>query len=239
MDDHQLVEHFDRHFEVVAVNTPALREEVFRLRYAVYCEELGYEDPAAFPDGLEHESFDEHSAFALVRHRATGRAAGCVRLIVNERDRGMQFPFELACAGRLDPRTFDLAAFDRDVSGEISRLAVHAVFRRRAGVANTADGVGDNPETMLGTRRHPLLALGLFLAASALGLNRGLEQVVVMMEPRLARLLGSCGIRFTSIGEVIDYHGRRGPFRIRRRELLDPMDAPSRALLEHMLERLG
>jgi N-acyl amino acid synthase of PEP-CTERM/exosortase system len=80
--------------------------------------------------------------------------------------------------------------------------------------------------------------MGLFLAASALGLNRGLDQVLVMMEPRLARLLGSCGIRFQAVGEVIDYHGKRGPYRIRREELLNALDPNSRALLDHMLERL-
>lgn len=232
------VEHFERHFEVQPVRDDAARQEVFRLRYAVYCEELGYEDPGAFPDGLEHDDFDADSEFALLRHRESGRAAGCVRLILTERRPDLRFPFEHVCAGHLDPRLVDPATLDRAHAGEISRLAVHRDFRRRSGERVSPDGVAAGADTTLGTRRHPMLAMGLFLAASALGLNRGLDQVLVMMEPRLARLLGSCGIRFTPVGEVIDYHGKRGPFRIRREELLNALDDTSRALLDHMVERL-
>jgi N-acyl amino acid synthase of PEP-CTERM/exosortase system len=230
------VSHFQQHFDVLPVRDDATRREVFGLRYAVYCEELGYEDPSAFPDGLEHDDFDSDSEFALLRHRASGRAAGCVRLILGDEKR--PFPFERVCAGFLDTRQVDPATLDRAHAGEISRLAVHRDFRRRTGEAESAAGVPPAADARPGTRRHPTLAMGLFLAASALGLNRGLEQVLVMMEPRLARLLGSCGIRFQAVGEVIDYHGKRGPYRIRREELLNALDPNSRALLDHMLERL-
>jgi N-acyl amino acid synthase of PEP-CTERM/exosortase system len=230
------VSHFQQHFDVLPVHDDATRREVFGLRYAVYCEELGYEDPSAFPDGLEHDDFDSDSEFALLRHRASGRAAGCVRLILG--DEARPFPFERVCAGFLDTRQVDPATLDRVHAGEISRLAVHRDFRRRIGEAESATGVPPAADARPGTRRHPTLAMGLFLAASALGLNRGLDQVLVMMEPRLARLLGSCGIRFQAVGEVIDYHGKRGPYRIRREELLNALDPSSRALLDHMLERL-
>lgn len=230
------VEHFERHFEVQPVRDEAARREVFSLRYAVYCEELGYEDPGAFPDGLEHDDFDADSEFALLRHRETGRAAGCVRLILGDEQR--PFPFERVCAGFLDTRQVDPSTLDRVHAGEISRLAVHRDFRRRVGEALSPTGVAPAADARPGARRHPTIAMGLFLAASALGLNRGLDQVLVMMEPRLARLLGSCGIRFTAVGEVIDYHGKRGPYRIRRDELLNALDPASRVMLEHMVERL-
>ncbi len=234
-----LREHFDAYFEVVAVKDAEARREVFRLRYAVYCEELAYEDGRVFPDGEERDAFDDDAEFALLRHRATGRAVGCVRLIVNRRRPDLRFPFEHACAGRLDKALLDIDHFDRDHAGEISRLAVHQDFRRRKGEAETPDGASGEPEDHFGgSRRYPLIAMGLFLAATALAMNGGLEQVLVMMEPRLARLLGSCGIRFTLIGEVIDYHGRRGPFRITRAELLANLNPDSAALLAAMIERL-
>lgn len=234
-----LREHFDAHFDVVAVTSPETRREVFRLRYAVYCEELAYEDASIFPDAEERDAFDDDAEFALLRHRATGRAVGCVRLIVNRRTPDLRFPFEQACAGRLDRTLLDVDSFDRDRAGEISRLAVHQQFRRRKGEAETPDGASGEPDDHFGgSRRYPLIAMGLFLAATALAMNRGLEQVLVMMEPRLARLLGSCGIRFTRIGEVIDYHGRRGPFRITRAELLANLNPDSAALLAAMIERL-
>lgn len=234
----RLADHFDEYFEVLPVRDAEARREVFRLRYAVYCEELAYEDKSVFPDGEEHDGFDEDSQFALLRHRASGRSAGCVRLIVNARSPALRFPFESACAGRLDSRLVDPGRLDRDRLGEISRLAVHQDFRRRKGESETPEGASESADHFGGSRRYPLIAMGLFLSATALAMNSGLDQVLVMMEPRLARLLGSCGIRFTQVGEVIDYHGRRGPFRITREELLANLGPDSAPLLQLLLDRL-
>lgn len=232
-----LTDHFDEYFEAVPAFTETARAEVFRLRHAVYCKELGYEDPAAFPDGLERDGYDDDAVYMLVRHRASGRSAACVRLIHNHRTPALRFPFEGPCAGRLDKRLLDLDTLDRRHCGEISRLAVHADFRRRVGEADTRVG-GDRHTSAGPPRRYPLLPMGLFLGASALGLNLGLEQAFVMMEPRLARLLSSCGIRFTKVGDVVSHRGLRGPFRIRRDELNDNLSAEPQALLAALRERL-
>ena len=233
-----LAQHFDEYFEVVPATDAAARSEVFRLRYAVYCEELAYEDKSVFPDGEERDDFDEDSQFALLRHRSTGRGVGCVRLIVNERSPDLRYPFEAVCAEKLDTNLVDLDQLDRSRIGEISRLAVHQDFRRRKGEAETPEGASEPDDQFGGDRRYPVIAMGLFLAATALAMNRGLDQVLVMMEPRLARLLARCGIRFTQVGEVIDYHGRRGPFRITRQELLSNLNPDSELLLSLMLDRL-
>lgn len=220
MQHFSLAQHFQHYFEALPVRGAALRDEVFRLRYAVYCEELHFEEGSDFPDRRERDGHDEHAQFALLRHRDSGRAAGCVRLILHAAAPEQAFPFETVCAGRLDTSRYDPATMDRRRCGEISRLAVHGSFRRRKGEAATPEGISEGMSYLGGERHYPLVAMGLFMAASALALNSGLEQVLVLMEPRLARLLGSCGIPFTSIGEVVDYHGQRGPFRITRDELL-------------------
>lgn len=238
MTTQTLREHFDQHFEALPVKDEATRQEVFRLRYAVYCEELGYEDRSAFPDGQERDAYDEDSAFALLKHRATGRAAGCVRLIVNAAKPSLRFPFELVCSDRLDRTLIDVDHVDRSRIGEISRLAVHHDFRRREGEALNPEGVPPSPSELASDRRYPLVAMGLFLSASALALNRGLNEVMVMMEPRLARLLARCGIRFTQIGEVIDFHGLRGPFRITREELIGNLRPESGELLDMLVKTL-
>lgn len=234
-----LDQHFLRYFEIVPGHDEATRREVFRLRYQVYCEERGYEDRQAFPGGEEHDAYDADSVFALVRHRASGRAAGCVRLITNARTSGLRFPFEQLCHGHLDAQALDLQQLDRDRCGEISRLAVHSDFRRRS--ADVDSGFGElEPESYFGgDRRYPLVAMGLFVAATALALNAGLEQVVVVMEPRLARLLASAGLPFQQIGAIIQYRGRRAPFRIRRADLAGGMHPQCRQLLERLLPRLA
>lgn len=234
-----MLEHFDRYFEVLPVRDAAARDEVFRLRHAVYCEELGYEDPAAFPDGLERDAYDDDAVFALLRQRDGGRAMACVRLILDVDGRGRPFPFEQVCAGRLDLSRFDPAAFIRHTAGEISRLAIHRDFRRRRGEWQNPEATGEPEDQIGGQRRYPLLPMSLFLAAAALAINRGLTQVLVMMEPRLARLLASCGIEFEQIGDVIDYHGRRGPFRITHPSLLAGLPPEGRDLLDAMRARLA
>jgi N-acyl amino acid synthase of PEP-CTERM/exosortase system len=101
------------------------------------------------------------------------------------------------------------------------------------------EAAGEPDDQVGGQRRYPLLPMSLFLAAAALAINRGLTQVLVMMEPRLARLLASCGIEFEPIGEVIDYHGRRGPFRITHPSLLAGLPPEGRDLLDAMRARLA
>jgi N-acyl amino acid synthase of PEP-CTERM/exosortase system len=238
MTNPSLAQHFADYFEVVPVNDALTRREVFRLRYAVYCEELAYEDKNAFPDGEERDDFDSDSEFALLRHRSTGRAAGCVRLIRTARTPDLTFPFERVCAGQLDPTLVDLNQLDRSRIGEISRLAVHQDFRRRKGESETPEGGTEPADQFGGNRRYPLVAMGLFLSASALALIHDVDQVLVMMEPRLARLLQSCGIQFTQVGEVIDYHGRRGPFQITQQELLRNLTPDSEALLNALVGAL-
>ena len=231
-----MVEHFERYFEVLPAHDAAAREAVYRLRFAVYCQELGYEDPAAFPDGLERDAADDHAVYALLRHRATGRTAACVRLILDAP--GQRFPFEQVCDGHLDPAQLDAARLDRARSGEISRLAIHQDFRRRRGEWQSPEATGEPDAQTGGQRRYPLLPMSLFLAAAALAINRGLDQVFVMMEPRLARLLSSCGIRFTQVGEVIDYHGQRGPFCITHEALVGGLPPDGQMLLARLRDRL-
>ena len=232
MENNTLIDRFTRHFELLPARDAASRREVLHLRHAVYCEELGYEPPT--PSGLEQDEFDAHSSFALVRHRASGRAAGCVRLIRHPGHEGWRFPFERACGARLQDGYMDPA--HRASATEVSRLAVHQDFRRRRGEHDSPEGGAPAPES--GDRHYPLIAMGLFLAATALILNHGGEQSFVMVEPRLSRLLGSCGLNYTPVGELVEHHGLRGPYRTQRPEMLRYLRPESRALLEHLRDVL-
>lgn len=212
---------FRQYFQVVRADTERLRDEVHRIRFEVYCRELGFEDAGTFPDGRERDRFDGRSLHCLLLHRPSGRYAGCVRLILADwANPGAPFPLELACASRLHGAGLRPSAA-RKRFGEISRLAVLSDFRRRRGESEVPEGVVPEPTDVgEGERRvFPHIALGLYLASACLGLEAGLDTVFAMMEPRLARRLRHYGIVFEPVGEVIDYHGRRGPFRITRDDL--------------------
>lgn len=217
-----LAEAFNQFFEIVPANTDALRDVVYRIRYQVYCHELHFENEADFPDGREIDEFDAHSVHCLLRHRPSGEFAGCVRLVLNTSSSSKpQLPLEHHCRESLDKTILDFSTLDRSTFGEISRLAIVSRFRRRPGEAKTAHGVAEETVSLTPSERRvfPHIAVGLYLAAAAMALHRGMEMVVVMMEPRLARHMRYFGINFSQAGDIVDYHGQRGPFFITRDSL--------------------
>jgi N-acyl amino acid synthase of PEP-CTERM/exosortase system len=224
---------FRQYFQLIPASTDRLREEAHRIRYEVYCRELAYENADAFPDRRERDPFDPRSLHCLLLHRPSGQMAGCVRLILADRGNpDAPFPFELASGDHLYP-AMRVAGDARLRTGEISRLAVLSSFRRRQGEHLVPEGIipepGPGDET--GRRVFPHIALGLYLASACLGLDAGLESAYAMMEPRLARRLQAYGIAFRPVGEVIEYHGRRGPFQITREDLFGKLPAELQALL--------
>ncbi|MBK1706641.1 PEP-CTERM/exosortase system-associated acyltransferase [Halochromatium glycolicum] len=213
---------FDQFFEIIPAETDALRDRVYRIRYQVYCEEMQFESKEDHPNGREIDDFDAHSVHGLLRHRPSGEFAGCVRLVLNHsQGREPQLPLERYCSHSLDRSVLDLSQLDRRTFGEISRLAIVSRFRRRPGEAQTPHGVADEAAGLEPTERRvfPHIALGLYLAAAAMSLQRGMNMAVVMMEPRLARHMRYFGINFVKAGDIIDHHGMRGPFYITKESL--------------------
>jgi N-acyl amino acid synthase of PEP-CTERM/exosortase system len=49
---------YREHFEVVRASTSSLLDQVYRLRYQVYCVENSYEDPKQQMDGRERDIYD-------------------------------------------------------------------------------------------------------------------------------------------------------------------------------------
>jgi N-acyl amino acid synthase of PEP-CTERM/exosortase system len=237
-----LSEQFRRYFQLVRADTEALRQAVYRIRYQVYCTEMGFEDPARFADGMERDDYDARAMHVLLRHLPSGEYAGSVRLILDSPgDPRELFPFERFCGHSLRRNLIDPARLPRNSFGEISRLAVRGQFRRRSGEQSSPDGVPSedviehSPEQR---RMIPHIALGLYLAGAAMGLMQGLSGVFVMMEPRLARHMRRYGIVFRQAGEIVDYHGLRGPFYISRRDLFEHLRPEIRDLLDAITEDL-
>ena len=229
---------FHEYFKTVPATTDALKNEVFRIRYDVYCEELGYEDTKQFPDKLEQDSYDPHSLHCLLWHKSSEQFAGCVRLAKTAPELNNQkLPFELTCANKIDDKIVNISQLPNGSYGEISRLAVRSAFRRRAGERNTPFGLVPEASAEIEERRSfPLIAFGLYLAAAASGLNTGLERVFAMMEPRLARRLRIFGIEFEKIGESIEHRGLRAPYQITEEGLYKRMPEDLKLLLNDIRE---
>ncbi|MAT52737.1 MAG: PEP-CTERM/exosortase system-associated acyltransferase [Porticoccaceae bacterium] len=215
------LENFTRYFSVDLALTPEQKQRVYEIRYRVYCEELHYldvekDDVQGFGEGMEQDEFDERSIHILVTHRQTNRPAGCVRLVIsNDSLYDQPLPMEKFCLKSLSVRAVELLNEDRSRIGEISRLAVDPYFRRRDGERYHLYGKNGALDINHQEKRaFSLVAVAGLMASAAAAELAGRGHVFAMMHPALPRLMARSGFVFEQIGDVIDYHGKRAPYRI-------------------------
>lgn len=205
---------FHEYFEIVAANTDALRTEVYRLRYQVYCLETGLEDPVSYPKGLESDEYDAMSVHTLIRHRATGLYAATTRLILpSPEDPERLFPTERYAQVQI-PDAF--APANRRHLAEISRFCVSKEFKRRRGERGTTTGLDDRTvdeclSTIDERRTFPHITLALIASLTRMSAKHQITHWYALMEEPLIRFLSVLGIRWTAVGPVTEHHGRRVP----------------------------
>ncbi|MBR9912410.1 MAG: PEP-CTERM/exosortase system-associated acyltransferase [Gammaproteobacteria bacterium] len=214
MTELSIAANFDKYFEVKIADTDALRDQVYGIRYRVYAEEFGFEKAEDFPNKLEKDEFDNKSIHCLISHKASGKPAGCVRVVPTFGSSEKELlPLEKYCAASLDREFIQAMDHPRDSICEISRLAVDTAFRQRPGEKKTRLGSVD--ETMHSKeeiRSFPLIAVAGFLACISITKLVKRPNTFMMTEPFLPRLLARSGILVERAGSDIDYHGIRAPY---------------------------
>jgi N-acyl amino acid synthase of PEP-CTERM/exosortase system len=199
---------FRKHFELVLADSPKLREEVYRIRHSIYCEELGFEAVNAL--GQERDEHDRHSRHLLVRCITTGEWAGCIRLVLTSRDRPeLRLPSEPLWVKAVGDGSTDAVPFPRENVAEISRLAIVPKFRRRRRVKVGLDTVA---QAEFGTPAHPrapYLQLSLYLGVIALAHRLGVHGLLLLTEPRLAAHFRKLGFPIRQIGGPVEHRGTR------------------------------
>ena len=190
-------------FTFKRVETRGELEEVFRLRYQVYCVECGYESSEDHPGGSEKDEYDEHAVHFIALDR-NGHIVGTVRLVTASE---IGFPIERFCKTKLDT-----TLVPRESAVEVSRLAISKLYRRRTGdgLYGATSAEGDGAST--GHRRRPEIVLGLYKALYRESKWLGVVNWYAVMEKSLFHLLKASGVVFNQIGEVTDYHGNRIPY---------------------------
>ena len=229
-----LAQSFQHYFSVDLATTSAQRDQAFRIRYRVYCEEFKYERADQFPDGREFDVHDDGALHALITHKSSGMPAGCVRLLPGSVEgKEIPLPFENSCIDSIDRERLRRLDLDRNSVCEISRLAVDGAFRRRSGEAVTRFGEIEALDcTQQERRTFSLIAVAGFLAATALTDLSGRRNVFAMMEPFLPRMLKRSGIFFEQVGEEVDHHGIRAPYFITTQSALHNMRSDLRELYD-------
>lgn len=213
---HELVTHFKQYFEILRADTPDLLEQAFRLRYQVYCEEgclPGY-DPLDYPDGLEHDIYDDEqrSVHCLLRHVPTGTNAGTVRLVLADPVQpDAPFPIEVAAGEHIDQDYLGKFCVPRSAIAETSRFILARRFRSRRGEQQWPDGLADeglDADRGSDERRvlsHPVLSL--IKAALTMSWEQQVHYSYTAMEPRLDRRLRQFGLELRPVSPLIEYHG--------------------------------
>jgi N-acyl amino acid synthase of PEP-CTERM/exosortase system len=208
---------------MVPADTEALKREVYKLRYQVYCLETGFENAANFPDGLERDAYDARSEHYLIRHIESGQFSATARLILPSRN-GSPAAFPINEHFEINPRGL-LGEIDGNSAAEVSRFCVSKNFKRRSGEPGTlacvASSETSNRNFAEDERRcFPFITVGLIACLMRISAKHNLSYWYAVMEPALIRFLTQLGIYFTAIGPLGDYHGQRIPCAIKIEDLL-------------------
>jgi N-acyl-L-homoserine lactone synthetase len=159
-------------------------DEVFRLRYRVYCLERGYERPEDHPGEVETDMYDPFSVHFIAYVRSA--PVGTVRLVLQN---PFGFPLERFC--KLEAASI---CGDTGRVAEISRLAVSSEAVRN------------------GLAGRSRITLGLLNQLHFTARELNIECFLTAMSSSLERLLNRCGMMFRKAGPSVDYHGIRTPY---------------------------
>lgn len=216
-----ILDAFNKYFEMVPAVSEQLKNEVYRLRYQVYCLETGFEKIEQYPEGVEFDEYDNSSVHYLIRHRRSGAYAATTRLILPS---ATIFPIEKYT--QFDNKEV-LKNLSRNNLAEASRFCISKGFKNRKDESGTLIGIGSEWEinyTEDERRFFPYLTIALFACLIKMSDENGIYYWYAVMEPALIRYFSSLGIYFVGIGPLVDYHGKRRPCMIKVSDLLEGVE---------------
>jgi len=242
MSKFSIVDNFSQHFAIKFADSKELRQEAFRIRHAVYAQELGWEPTEALE--LERDEYDETSYHCLLEHKRTKTFAGCIRLIIPPtRSPDSLLPFEKYCLPSVRKELIDCDNLRRGSFGEISRLAVLSSFRRRPTESESPfilnEMKADNVFSESERRNFPNIAMGLYLASIAMADICNHVGTFIVVEPKLNRRLQRVGLPFVQVGDEMDYHGRRAMFYLSRDKFYSELGDDLRGLYNKIFDDLA
>lgn len=189
----------------------AIMEELFRLRFKVYCEEWGFENPEDFPDKKESNAFDEIAEHFAIRSLPDDAIVGTARVICPS---DLSYPVIEHC-------TIDWCTHDRLLNscgetriGEVSRLAISKELRKRIEDNSEMGYISAVPDVQ-GTennKRKYNFVHEFYKYLLLQSIDMGFTHWYVAMKRGLYVLLKRVGMVYHPIGPEIDYHGLRTPY---------------------------
>ena len=193
---------FDTNFQLYLADTGEAELAHHRVRYQVFCQERGFEDPAAFCGDAEWDDWDLTAAKFAVASKETGAWVGACRLIMPN---ASSFPVEtLGCSL---PKCAD--SIPRHQIAEVSRVCVAKSSPESQMAAIKAPFLVDVGAVT--ARQESEVHIGLIRATIAYGLDHDISYVYMLVTPALQRLLGRLGVVFVGAGSAVEHRGTRTP----------------------------
>jgi N-acyl amino acid synthase of PEP-CTERM/exosortase system len=195
-------------FEVIAVETKEELEQAYALRYQVFVEEFGWEEPNALK--LEIDEFDERAVHSLLIFKPTGQALGNVRLILPDLEKlQVSFPLQQFCTHNMLSDQEYLVRM-----GEISRMSISRKFKsevfKNKVLLDTLKERTDDVEKALATIGYYGL-VSLVSSIFHMMKQNNMQGAFAMMEPHFINKLTESNIHCKLIGEPIEHKGLRQP----------------------------
>ena len=192
-------------------DSTAIMEEIFRLRFKVYCEEWGFERPEDFPDKMESNQFDTAAEHFIITSLPDNMIVGTARVICPSE---LGYPVIQHC--NIDKDTCDrLLNNARNIRiGEVSRLAISKNLRKRLeddSHMGYISAVPDVPDANNEKRKYNFVH-EFYKYLLLQSIDMGFTHWYVAMKRGLYVLLKRVGMVYHPIGPEIDYHGLRTPY---------------------------
>ncbi len=207
----------ERDYQPILADTPEGRAVHYRMRYKVFCLETGFEPPEYFPDGQERDAYDDRAVHFLVRSRYTGHWVATLRLILRG-SHGLQI--EQLC--RLHPELQRSIA--RGTVAEASRLSIVGLPSSGAIPGAGLRGGRGLVDRLRARRASPQILVKLLRAAGHYGLLHGIDHLVCLIRPTLARLVTEMGVPLAPCGHPCRHRGVRVPHGVSCRALSAALD---------------
>ena len=202
---------FRQHFRIDAALDDERRDNVYRIRREVHCEELKHEPERR--DRCVIDEYDTHSMHCLLRQaNHPHKLVACTRLVLtNPTDPTTPLPFERTCATTLDRSIIDTATLPRERIAEVSRLAVRGIYRRRKDEHRSSLTIRDEDFGTTTQPRFPYIPVGLYMGAISLAAHKNIDMLFMLTEPPLADQLSRLGVTMKRIGAPLSNGSTRVP----------------------------
>jgi N-acyl-L-homoserine lactone synthetase len=161
------------------VETEQEKNDIYRLRYEVYCREKNYLPHMQYPGQSEMDEYDPHSVHFIAKTGA--QSVGTARLVLHN---PIGFPMEQHYNFSITSKGMNI-----EHTAEISRLVVM------------------KQSTMSSEYRKSKITWGLFRVMHQEVKLLGIQHLCAAMGMGLWRLLNRCNIPFSQIGLPKEYYG--------------------------------